>query len=208
MKLCCDRQIIIPMFLLLMSSCLWADRQAEIHVYVDQPTVTLSPRLYGLFYEDINNAAVGGLYAELVQNRSFEYFALDGREALSDKASGGHHAFYAWQKIERGGGKCDIRIERTVPLNRNNPNYVAVYANEPGAGVGLQNLGYDGIRVDQGEYYDVSLYAARLSRRGEVPLTVALESKDGQVYGSFTIRSLEDDWHRYEGGIKAKQSDD
>jgi len=59
MKLCCDRQIIIPMFLLLMSSCLWADRQAEIHVYVDQPTVTLSPRLYGLYPYPLSRQKTG-----------------------------------------------------------------------------------------------------------------------------------------------------
>ena len=177
-------------------------------VYADQPTVKISPRLYGLFYEDINYAADGGLYAELIQNRSFEYYALDGRESLSDKASGSHHALFAWQKVELGGGKCDVRIERIVPLHRNNPHYVAVYVEEPGAGVGIQNLGYDGIRIDRGELYDVSLYAARLRGPRELPLTVALESKDGEVYGSFTIKSLQEDWKRYEGVIRAKQTDD
>ncbi len=208
MRWCHDRQILIPMFLLLMSSSLWAARQAEIRVHVDQPTVALSPQLYGLFYEDINYAADGGLYAELVQNRSFEYFALDGREPLSDKASGGHHAFYAWEKVERGGGKCDVRIERVVPLNRNNPNYVAIHVSEPGAGVGIQNLGYDGIRVDKGESYDISLYATRLSGPKDAPLVVTLESEDGQIHSSFTIESLQNDWQRYEGVIKATQSDD
>jgi alpha-L-arabinofuranosidase len=193
---------------LLMSCCLWGARQADIHVYVDQPTVQLSPRLYGLFYEDINYGADGGLYAELVQNRSFEYFALDGRESLSDKASQGHHAFYAWQKVERGGGACDVRIERTVPLNRNNPNYVALYIEKPGTGVGIANLGYDGIRVDQGETYDVSLHAARLGGRQDMSLIVALESKDGQVYGSFTMKSLKEDWQHYVGAIKVQNNDD
>ncbi len=192
----------------LLTPCLWANRHADIHVEVDQPTVSLSPRLHGLFYEDINFSADGGLYAELIQNRSFEYYALDRREALSDKASAQHHPLFAWEKVERGGGNCDLRIERTVPLNRNNPNYLAVYIDEPGTGVGVRSLGYDGIRVDQGECYDVSLYAARLAGKKDDPLTVALESRDGKVYGSITIRSLSDDWQLYKDTIKVGQSDD
>jgi alpha-L-arabinofuranosidase len=208
MKLHHTRLIIILILNLLTSASLRAARQADIHVYVDQPTVQLSPRLYGLFYEDINYAADGGLYAELLQNRSFEYYALDRREALSDRTSGQLHPLYAWTKVERGGGKCDIRIERTVPLNRNNQNYVAVYIDQPGTGVGIQNLGYEGIPVDKDECYDVSLYAACLGGKRNDPLVIALESENGEVYGSTTIPSLSDDWKRYQAVIRVNQSDD
>ena len=49
-----------------------------IDIRVDQPKAELSPVLYGLFFEDINYSADGGLYAELIQNRSFDYFPVEG----------------------------------------------------------------------------------------------------------------------------------
>lgn len=190
-------------------TCLTAASQptGEITVHVDQPTVVLPKALYGLFYEDINYAADGGLYAELVQNRSFEYFALDGREKMSDKRSLEHHPLFAWEKVECGGGSCDLKVERSVPLNRNNQNYLAVYIHQAGDGVGVRNLGYDGIRVDEGESYDVSLHAARWGG-GKEPAVVALEGDDGKVYGTMTTGPLNVDWQQFEGVIKVNQSDD
>ena len=65
-----------------------AQIRAEIRIDCDKPTVALSPHLYGLFFEDINYAADGGLYAELVQNRSFEYHSLE----RTHRGSGFHPA--------------------------------------------------------------------------------------------------------------------
>jgi hypothetical protein len=65
----------------------------------------------------LNHTAYGGLYAELVQNRSFEYDPIDHAE---------YHALTAWEKIERGGGKSEITIEKSDPLNTLNPHYIAI----------------------------------------------------------------------------------
>ncbi|MBI9016366.1 MAG: family 43 glycosylhydrolase [Phycisphaerae bacterium] len=184
------------------------DVATNIHVYVDQPVAKLSPNLYGLFFEDINFAADGGLYAELVQNRSFEYFYLDGREGLSDKSSDRYNPMFAWEKVEKGEGKCRVKVEKSFPLNRNNFNYLVVYVDNPGDGVGIANLGYDGIRIDQGESYDVSLYASHLDDRMNEPVIVALEGNDGEIYGSMKIDHLSDDWKKYSGVIKVNKSDD
>ncbi len=197
---------VILILVLLLNPYLWGAHQVNINVYADQPTIKISPKLYGLFYEDINFSADGGLYAELIQNRSFEYFALDCREALSDRRSLEYHPLVAWEKVERGGGRCHLKVERTVPLNRNNQNYLAIYIGESGSGVGVRNSGYDGIAIDRGASYDVSLYAARWE--GNEPVTVALESEDGKVYGSMTTQNLSSDWKHCQGVIKASQSDD
>ena len=58
---------------------------ATIRVHADQPGAAIAPHLYGLFFEDINFAADGGLYAELVQNRSFEYFPCIGWNPRSEQ---------------------------------------------------------------------------------------------------------------------------
>lgn len=55
----------------------------ELTIHGDRPTIDISPTLYGLFYEDINHAADGGIYAEMIQNRSFEEFYFDTYDARS-----------------------------------------------------------------------------------------------------------------------------
>ena len=73
-----------------------------INIDCAKPTVELSPYLYGLFFEDINYAADGGLYAELVQNRSFEYYKIRGNDRLAQSM----HPLSAWNAIERDGAQC------------------------------------------------------------------------------------------------------
>ena len=100
--------------------------------------------LFGLFFEDINHAADGGLYAELVQNRSFEFDKIDRWD---------YHSFTAWEKSE----KVDWEIHTENPLNKENTHYVHIKAE---AGGYIRNLGFNtGIFVEQGKQYDFSLYA-------------------------------------------------
>ncbi|MBD5459914.1 MAG: alpha-N-arabinofuranosidase, partial [Lachnospiraceae bacterium] len=92
--------------------------------------------LYGLFFEDINHAADGGLYAELVQNRSFEYCDVD---------RAGYHALTAWEKT--GEMEWDVRTER--PLHAENPHYLHLKSQPGGA---VCNTGYNtGIFVEEGK---------------------------------------------------------
>ncbi|HLP25166.1 MAG TPA: hypothetical protein VK477_05790, partial [Acidobacteriota bacterium] len=121
----------------------------DLRVEVDKPTVELSPHLYGLFFEDINYGADGGLYAELIQNRSFEYHSRSNPE---------HTPLYAWEKIERDGARATLAVSEAHPLNANNPHYLEIAIAEPGR-AGVSNSGFDGIRLDAGARYDVALYA-------------------------------------------------
>ncbi|HPL05856.1 MAG TPA: hypothetical protein PLW96_01235, partial [Bacteroidales bacterium] len=69
--------------------------QVNISLTLDQETVPMSQDLIGVFFEDINYAADGGLYAELVQNRSFEYYVVDGYTNLGPLT--------AWSGVQEGG---------------------------------------------------------------------------------------------------------
>jgi len=183
---------------------------APVQIQVDcaKPTVELSPYLYGLFFEDINYGADGGLYAELVQNRSFEYFNIEPRDHLREKTAGDMNPMYAWEIIERGGAKCHTTVSRWTPLNRTNENYLTIYIDKPGDGIGVANLGYDGIPIKQGETYDVSLYALLRDGDKDASLVVSLEGEDGTIYGSFQTGSLTPSWQKYSGTITASQSTD
>ncbi len=181
----------------------------DVRIQCDKPTVALSEDLYGIFFEDINFAADGGLYAELVQNRSFEYYPVPGSNPLSEQ----YHPLYAWDKVERGGASVSMSQERLIPLNRNNPFYLTLRIQDVGQGAGVMNSGYDGIRLDAGESYDISLYARSEGRgrergRGGVSITVALELEDGTVCGSTSFERIGNAWTKFEGVIKSDKTTD
>ncbi|OMC75212.1 alpha-L-arabinofuranosidase [Paenibacillus odorifer] len=154
--------------------------------------------LFGIFFEDLNHAADGGLYAELVQNRSFEFDPIDRAD---------YHALMAWEPVERGDGKVNISVEDSKPLNDRNQHYVAIDIVAEGDGVGLMNLGFNsGIPVKEGENYNFSVYARR-ETSFDVPLTVNIESTDGIIIGEVEIPVSSSEWTRYEAVITANSTD-
>jgi alpha-N-arabinofuranosidase len=100
----------------------------------------ISSDLFGLFFEDINYSADGGLYAELVQNRSFEYNPAEHRE---------WSPFSFWEYIAPGFSYGRISVETKAPLHPNNPHYIVLdiehVGHEPNhtgeSGVGIKNGG-------------------------------------------------------------------
>lgn len=154
--------------------------------------------LYGIFFEDLNHAADGGLYAELVQNRSFEFDPIDRHD---------YHALTAWDKIERGGGRANLTVEDSEPLHENNQHYAVIEILEPGSGVGIMNRGFHpGIPIRRGETYRFSCYARRDASFAE-PVRISLESADGRVIGQAQIIVEADEWRRYEAAITATEED-
>ena len=112
------------------TSDLAADPVVRLIIDAASPGHAVSPMLHGVFFEDINYGADGGLYAELVQNRSFEH-----AEHL-----------YAWGTVNRE-GEGTVTVESADPLNSNNPHYVRLAVQNPGKGFGVANYGFGGIVV-------------------------------------------------------------
>lgn len=109
--------------------------------------------LFGLFFEDLNHAADGGLYAELVQNRSFEFEPIDNPD---------YHALTAWRAI----GSASVSVQDASPLHPRNPHYARVAAR--GAGEGIENLGFGkGMCLGAGKVYRFSCFA-----RSDTPVTL------------------------------------
>ncbi|TWT84263.1 Extracellular exo-alpha-L-arabinofuranosidase precursor [Planctomycetes bacterium CA13] len=179
-----------------------AENRAEIRIDCAKPTVALSPHLYGLFFEDINYAADGGLYAELVQNRSFEYHSLEETHRGS-----GFHPLFAWKSIGGEGGHADAKVVNTSPLNQNNRNYLQLKIDQSGV-VGISNSGFDGIHLDKGQRYNVSLYARIDDWNGDSALTVKLQSDDVSDCGSVVLKGGGQTWQKLEGVIVASATTD
>ncbi len=144
----------------------------------------ISDLLYGIFIEDINFAADGGLYAELVQNRSFEFTSL---------AAGNEK--HAWKNVGEVTANV-VKDDAAGCLNANNPNYM-VLANASDAPAGIANTGFlDGMAVTQDAEYLFSIYARGLDGYTgaiHVDLMVGSESVAGG-----TIDAVTEKWTKYE----------
>jgi alpha-L-arabinofuranosidase len=162
-----------------------ADVPVRLTIDVAHPGHAVSPMLYGVFFEDINYGADGGLYAELVQNRSFEH-----AEHL-----------YAWGTVNRGGAG-DVTVETAEPLNARNPHYVRLAVRDAGQGFGVANYGFGGIAVKAGENY---LFAVRARAAATFPgaLHAVLEDETGRPLGECRLESFDGQWRKYEGTIKS-----
>ena len=120
---------------------------ATLQVHPDE-TKAISTDLIGIFFEDINYSADGGLYAELIQNRDFEYNSLDRGE---------WNAKSFWE-LKGEGTTFDIAEDQ--PIHANNSHYAVLTSTQKGAS--LTNNGFDGIVLRKGEKYDLSLFARSL----------------------------------------------
>ena len=169
----------------------------ELKITVDNPTVELSPYLYGLFFEDINYGADGGLYAELIQNRSFEYFPIAGKQNGSGHL---HTPMEAWETRYTDGAAGYIYVTRTTPLNENNLNNLEIISHNDNGFIGVVNTGYDGILLRQGEQYNLSFYCKVMpTNYKERKITVRLEDESGNVLDSYDISAsgLNRSWNKY-----------
>ncbi len=168
-----------------------------LKINTDQPGIVMSERLYGVFFEDINHGADGGLYAEMVQNRSFEFNRSDGANK---------HGLTAWQLIKRKGGAATVRVENKEPLNSNNLNYLVMNIENSGKGVGIMNSGYNlGFNVKAGEKYDFSFYARRTDSFDQ-PFTITLESLTGKIFAEAEIIVDSNQWKKYSTTLTATAS--
>jgi alpha-N-arabinofuranosidase len=140
-----------------------------VTVRADRPGHAIPRTLYGIFFEDINYAADGGLYPELIANRGFDWRTRAGR-------MGARVARRAM-----GGSRC-----RADPVHPNTFQYLRVECYAPGEGAGVANDGFGGIAVQQGKAYTLSFHARRHAGYAG-GLTVRLENAQTQPLAAFRI---------------------
>ena len=143
-------------------------------VHADKPGAKINPAMWGIFFEDINFGADGGLYAELVKNRGFEFPT----------------AMMGWTEQKSEDGSALILDEG--PFNSANPHYLRL-ASRTGAGFRVSNEGFRGIGVRKGEIYDFSVQI-RAAQGKKPSLAVQLVSADGGVLASERLKNLSGDW--------------
>jgi alpha-N-arabinofuranosidase len=162
----------------------------------DNPILTLdagkggkpvSPTFYGLMTEEINHSYDGGLYAELIQNRTFQ----------DDVQSPKH-----WSVVQEMGGEGSIALDKTQPTNDALPISLRLDISKTGGRVGIANNGFWGIPVKPDTTYRASFYA-RSKDTSAGPLTVSIESNDGTTtFAQAQVEKVSDQWRQYTVTLK------
>jgi len=154
--------------------------------------------LYGIFFEDLNHAADGGLYGELIRNRSFEFDSIDHPE---------YHHLTGWEKIEKG-DQVKLHIMTGGAVCEKNPHYLSmdIKTRESETEVGIQNLGYNsGIPVTAGSSYFFTCYGKREQSLDE-PVMISIRSRNGEIYASQEV-CFGTAWEKYELVLHSTSTD-
>lgn len=164
--------------------------EATINVQTAQ-TKPISEHLIGIFFEDINYSADGGLYAELVQNRDFEYSSKDGSRE-------GWDSDYAWS-VQGGNGAFTIATDR--PVHENNPHYAVLDIQQSGAA--FRNDGFDGISLKNGEKYDFSLFGRVPAGSKGGKVIVKLLDQEGREVAASAVTVSSKEWKKQKAVLTA-----
>ena len=149
----------------------------SLTIHAGQPGARINPAMWGVFFEDINFGADGGLYAELVKNRSFEF---------PDPLMG-------WTKISPSLAHGELSVRDDHPFDTNNPHYVRLVS-EGTAPFGLSNEGFRGMGVRKGEAYCFSAQIRGVA--GSPVLRVKLYGEDGTLLDSVALAGFSRDWQK------------
>ena len=161
----------------------------QIAIQVNQPGAEISPNMFGLFFEDINFGADGGLYPERIKNRSFEF-----TEPLA-----------GWSKIDNFAGQGELIVRSDDGLNEDNPHYLRLHVVDP-AGFGITNAGFRGIGVRAGDEYVFSAWV-RTSGTGPKAIHATLVGTGARKLGDASLTSFGDHWKKYEAVLKASATE-
>lgn len=153
----------------------------------DKVRAKVNPGMIGLFFEDINYGADGGLYAELLENRSFDYFPTKKQPYNSPLT--------AWKTV----GSAEITSRSDSPMSAVNPGYVRITAENGG---GIANRAYEGCYLEEGEEYEFSFYS-RGSYGGEIVFSLV---SGGEVIASASFEGAPKEWTKREAVLKASKT--
>jgi len=161
--------------------------QTSYTIAADQVKAHIRPTMYGIFFEDINLAADGGVYAELVKNRSFEF----------------NMPLTAWKEQKRNGGDGRTEVINRAAERPENAHFIKSYITTDAGFYGFSNEGFRGMGVKEGEDYNFSVIA---KQEGDIPvkLNIELHGDNDAIIGKAELMPTDKEWNRY--SVKFKSS--
>lgn len=164
--------------LLFASSGMFAQQQSSIEIQLNakKPGAKIQPVMYGLFFEDINFGADGGMYAELIKNRSFEF----------------PQALMGWKAF----GQVSVQTEG-APFDRN-PHYVRLsHSGHKDKHTGIENEGFRGVGVKKGADYRFSVWARSVENTPQ-KIRIELIDANNHVFEKKELALEPGEWKQYE----------
>ena len=174
--------VALAIFLVAMTGipgCMAAPPEKPIIINVDHPSAAIQPTMWGIFFEDINFAADGGIYAELVKNRSFEFT----------------QPMMGWKVLKKDPTEGVLILNRGE-TNSANPRFARITKTDPDEKFGLENEGFRGMGIKSGVTYHFSVIA-RNSSGDPQPLRLEIIGAKGESLATARLSIDAGDWKRY-----------
>jgi alpha-L-arabinofuranosidase len=160
-------------------------------IQAGQPGAIISSNLFGIFFEEINFAGEGGLYAEMVRNRSF-YTATNANY---------------WTLVTQGTATGAMSVDTSKPLNTNIPNSLKLTMQSGTGSVGAGNSGFWGMSLQAGATYNLNFYAAGSSGYAG-PVVAQLQNASGStVYAQASFSGLTTSWQHFAASLVSSGTD-
>ncbi len=168
-----------------------AQSAATVSIHVNQPGAVVSSNLFGIFFEEINFAGEGGLYAEMVRDRAFY------------DASNPDY----WTFITQGTATGTMTVDATQPLNTNIPNSLKLVMTSGTGSVGAANGGFWGMNLHSGATCNLNFYA--MAANGFTgPVVAQLENAGGTaVYARASFSGLTGSWQKFSASLVPNATD-
>jgi len=184
-------RILLAMFLLWFSTLESKSQSDNVFtVKVNEIKATIQPTMWGIFFEDINLGADGGVYAELIKNRSFEFA----------------NPLMGWSEQKKDGGNGNLLVLNRNKTNESNPRYIHATVNSAKGAYGLTNEGFRGIGIKANKKYNFSILA-RQYKNSNLSINIELTSAKGEKIGSATILPKGELWEKYAVSFIATTTD-
>ena len=165
------------------NSVMAADGSHQYTIQANKPGAVIQPTMYGVFFEDINFGADGGLYADMVENRSFEF----------------PQHLMAWQTFG------NVEVEDDDPAFARNPHYIRLKDDgHTDKWTGIENRGYFGMGLKKDMGYKFSVYART---KGKAKIRVELVSSHNEVLAKKSLEVAGNDWKKYTVELKSTKTD-
>lgn len=171
----------------------YAQSSLKFRINTDQPIAKVPATMWGVFFEDINFGADGGIYAEMIKNRSFEF----GKPLMG------------WKIMRQKEVEGELLVVNRKEANTNNPRYlqVNIAAGSLSGNLGISNEGFKGMGIKKGLRYDFSMLY-RQAKKG-ITLRFELVGKDNKIIGKGDLSPAEsgDGWKKQSASFYATETE-
>lgn len=171
------------------SLIVFSQQVKKLTVLTDDKGPVIPKTMWGIFFEDINFSADGGLYAELIKNRSFEFAK----------------PLMGWKEITKNGGAGSTLIINRGEANANNPRFARITVKKDAGAYGLANEGFRGMGLLKDKKYNFSILLRKQS--GNVRIKIEAVGADNQKIGEAVLGNFTNDWAKYTASFTCTATD-